>query len=54
MVVSNNAGWLIGDGSSVDFWNARWCGEPIFQTLNINQNVAFMLSAKVQDFIVHG
>jgi len=52
--VKKNSSWLIGDGTIVNFWNDRWCGEPLANQLHLNHQLSMQLSAKVCDFINNG
>lgn len=49
--VSQNSVWIIGDGSSVNFWNDSWCGEPISDVFNFPDWMKKNLKAPVKDFI---
>ncbi|KAK2369004.1 hypothetical protein QL285_082161 [Trifolium repens] len=51
--VRDNSGYVIGDGSKVNFWRDTWCGKhSIAHYLNIPDSIASNLKANVSDFIV--
>ncbi|GAU38334.1 hypothetical protein TSUD_61950 [Trifolium subterraneum] len=52
-VIKGNSSYVIGDGTSVNFWRDIWWGcHSIAQTLQIPDDIAFQLEAKFSDFIV--
>jgi len=38
-VMKENSSWLIGNGKSISFWQDKWCGDPLVQTLNASPDV---------------
>jgi hypothetical protein len=53
-VIRDNSFWLLGDGSNINFWNDRWCGEPLSDQLNIPDHLKQHLISTVKDYIHDG
>ncbi|GAU44578.1 hypothetical protein TSUD_139510 [Trifolium subterraneum] len=45
----NNTSWKVGSGLFINLWHDSWCGEPLYHSLNIQQNVLRWLPTKVCD-----
>jgi hypothetical protein len=52
--VVSNSQWIIGNGSSVNFWTENWLGEPLTDTFHIPLDIHHHLKAKVSDFRING
>lgn len=50
-IILEYSSWNIGNGELVNFWNDRWCGQPLAITLNMPTSLSHQLNAKVCDFI---
>jgi hypothetical protein len=50
-IIMNNASWKVGSGLNINLWLDSWCGKPLFQSLNIQQNDLLWLPSKVSDII---
>jgi ribonuclease HI len=53
-VVMNNSNFIIGNGTSLNFWTDCWCGDQsIAQILQIPDNGLQNFNTKVSDYIFH-
>lgn len=49
-----NTRWLLGDGTSIDFWKDRWLSQTIVDFLQIPQHIQHSLKASIREFIDNG
>lgn len=47
----DNSKWLLGNGRLIKFWEDAWYGEPLHETLNVNQDIYREYPQFVHDYI---
>ncbi|OVA01200.1 hypothetical protein BVC80_8355g6 [Macleaya cordata] len=53
-MVQLHARWLLGDGTTINFWFDRWLSNPIIDIIEVPDNIKKQLTATVNWFIVNG
>jgi hypothetical protein len=53
-VINDNSVWLLGNGSNINFWVDKWCGEPLVEQLGIPLHLHHLLTSSVSDYISNG
>lgn len=50
-IVAANSVWLIGNGSSINFWKDKWLSKPVVDLIGVPKSMQHNLSSAVSDFI---
>ncbi|GAU14067.1 hypothetical protein TSUD_168920 [Trifolium subterraneum] len=48
-----NSNWLVGNGKDIKLWEDSWCGEPLIDTLQINNSDLTWLPSKASDILLN-